>query len=175
MGVVPVLPPVASGFYSSSSVSAVVAASAFLQKPPQCELVQIVAQSLAATTLTPITFTSHTVDRDYLGGAMHSDSVNTSRATAIFAGWYQVSGAVGYAASATGRRLASWAVNGTEDISARIFVPTTAVADVGVPARTKVIYLNVGDYIELWGYQESGGVLNTTTPLSSMSLRWVGN
>lgn len=178
MPVVPVLPPVATGVYTTSPLSALVAVSAFLQKPSMAELTQIVVQSIPNATFAPITFTSHTIDQDYLGGTGHSDSVNTSRYTSNFAGWYEVAGAIAYAANATGRRFAIWAVNGTNLSFSAIALPATTALATMIPARTKQIFLNVGDYVELMGYQESGVPLSTNVggiETSGMSVRWVSN
>ncbi|WP_433114302.1 hypothetical protein [Micromonospora sp. CA-246542] len=45
-----------------------------------------------------------------------------------------------------------------------------------IPARTAVIYLNEGDYLELKAYQSSGGSLNTAVgndEQASMDVLWV--
>jgi hypothetical protein len=152
----------------------------FLMKPPMARVRQIVAQSLTNGIPTALTFTIHDVDQDWAGGTGHSDSVNTSRYTANYAGWYQCSGGVNFAANVTGGRGCYWAVNGTlslgtEDIGA----PAPGGASHGHPTRTELLYLNVGDYVELWAIQISGGALNTaaanTSTSSSMNTLWVSN
>jgi hypothetical protein len=152
----------------------------FLFKRPMARLRQVVAQSLTNGVPTALTFTVHDVDQDWAGGAGHSDSVNTSRYTANYAGWYQVSGGVSFVANATGARGCYWAVNGSlslgvEDIGA----PTPGGATHGQPARTELLYLNVGDYVELWALQISGGALNTavggSATGSTMNVLWVSN
>lgn len=179
MAIVPVLPPVTAGaVYPTSSPSALIAAAAFAQKPPQADLLQIVAQSLANATFTSLTFTSAAVDQDYLGGTGHSNSVNTSRYTANYAGWYEVSGGVAFATNATGNRGCRWAVNGAAVTGTYIFLAAIAAVDCVIPARTRLIYLNVGDYIELQGWQSSTAALLTSVfveGLSSMMVRWVSN
>lgn len=179
MPVVPVLPPVGTGVGSSSFLSAVEAAVAFLQKPPVAELIQIAAESIPASAFTALTFTAHLVDQDYLGGTGHSDSVNTSRYTANYAGQYQLSGAASFVANATGRRGSSWFVNGTQASGGTSLVAATAASDGQFPARTKHQYLNVGDYVELMAFQESGGALSTITTFAGQqptaSIRWVSN
>lgn len=180
MAIVPVLPPVTAGaVYPTSSPSALIAAAAFAQKPPMAQLRQIVAQSIASGSFVAITFTAADVDQDFAGTFGHSNSVNTSRYTANYAGWYEVSGAVAWAANATGRRASQWFVNGAGVAGSQQATPATAANDAEVPARTMMIYLNVNDYIELQGFQESGGALNTfvgSTPgQSHMMVRWVSN
>lgn len=150
----------------------------FLMKRPMAELIQIAAQSLANSTFTSLTFTSFIVDQDYLGGTGHSNSVNPSRYTANFAGWYEISGGVAFATNATGNRGSRWAVNGSVVSGSYTFVGAIATVDEAIPARTKQVYLNVNDYVELQGWQSSGGALNTSVFVeaqSTMMVRWVSN
>lgn len=151
----------------------------FILKPPMAELRQPVAQTIATGTPTALTFTASDVDTDYAGGTGHSNSVNTSRYTANYAGWYQVSGGITWQANATGVRTAEWRVNGSAVLGTLVELQTvTGGLACGVPARTKLVYLNVSDYVELWVQQTSGGNLGTsggTTEQGSMSVRWVSN
>ena len=178
MPVVPVLPPIATGILTSSTLSAIEAASLFLQKPPTAELVQIVAQSIPNATFTALTFTSHLVDQDYLGGLMHSDSVNTSRATANYPGEYLVSGTYSTAANATGVRGVQWAVNGTAVNNSGSNETSVTANIANVVAVTMRVYLNIGDYVELQAFQSSGGALLTNVGsgnASRLSIGWVSN
>jgi len=150
----------------------------FALNPPRAELRQIVAQTVTSSAATPVTFTAEDIDADVDGVGGHDNVTNPSRYTARYAGWYQVSGAIGYAANATGRRLTWWAVNGTAVNSSQTAGPATASLDCQVTARTKQIFLNVGDYVELVAWQESGGPLATLAGGSTgcgMSIRWVSN
>lgn len=150
----------------------------WLLKPPLARLRQTVLQSINTSTFTAITFTTEDVDTDVNGVGGHSTSITTSRYTANQAGWYQLSGAVGYAANATGRRLAAFYVNGTILNGSQVALAATAANDAAIPARTMVAFLNVGDYAELYGYQESGGALNTfvtTGGQSTFEIRWVSS
>lgn len=174
MAVVPVLPAVTGGVYTTSQIAALIAAVAYLQAPPTAELRQIVAQSVTTATFTAVTFTAEDVD----SANEHSTSANTSRLVATYAGWRQVSGTVGWAANATGRRISAWAVNGSFLNGGQAGNPTTAASDGEFVARTKHVYLNVGDYVELYAYQESGGALLTevsATLQSTAAVRWVSN
>jgi hypothetical protein len=171
MPAVPAVPSVVSGVYPSSSVSALVAVQSFLLKPPAAELRQIVAQTLTNSTGGAITFTASDVDQDYLtaSNAGHSNSVNTTRYTANFPGWYQLGGVVAFVPNATGRRANWWAVNGSTLNASQCAYAATAASDCEVATRVKQAYLNIGDYVELFGYQESGGNLNTNTTGSASS------
>ena len=144
----------------------------YLLSRTMAELRQTVAQSIPSGTFTGITFDVEDLDTD--GG--HSTSSNTSRFTAPNAGWYFCSGGVGFSASATGQRGAAWAVNGTTLNGTSVFVNASAAFTTIIAARSKLLYLNVSDYVELQALQNTGGALNTnvtTDGQSSMSVQWV--
>lgn len=146
----------------------------YLLAVPILEARQIVAQTLATSTGAAVTMTAEDVD----SSGMHSTSSNTSRATAVYPGWYQAGGVTVTLANATGRRVNWWSVNGTQLNSSQTSQAATAANDAGVCARLKHAFLNVGDYLELYAYQESGGNLNTDSAVlrsSGMSVRWVSN
>ena len=128
----------------------------FLTAPPIFIAKQAVAQSIANATFTAITFTTEEVD-SYSG---HSNSTNTSRYTAVVAGWYHVLGIVQWTPNATGRRAAQLAVNGTQVRQTEAATITTASGTSCVPVETD-LYLNVGDYVEVGGWQSSGAALST--------------
>lgn len=147
----------------------------FLLAPPILEVRNITtAQSISDNTWTPFTFNTEDVD----SSGMHSTSSNTSRATAVYPGWYQFSGATSFEANSTGQRGARWAKNGTElDGGEALAIATSSFAP-SIVARTKQIFLNVNDYVELQGYQNRGSALNSsilTTTQAGMSARWVSN
>jgi hypothetical protein len=148
----------------------------FLSSPPIVEMNQTVGQSYSSSS-TPsvgLTFTTEVVDSD----GMHSTSVNTSRCTAVHPGWYEAAGGVGFAANATGSRGATWAVNGSALNGTFSWLPANASGVAATPARTKKLFLNATDYVELWAAQTSGGSLSTSvagTEQSSVSLKWVSN
>jgi len=130
----------------------------FLLNPPQAALRQGVAQSLTSGTQTAITMDLE--DRDNDGG--HSTSSNTSRYTAQTAGWFRVDGGVTYIANATGIRVQFWRINNvTQNVGG------TASASIGTGTSTRMaaasvfMFLNVADFVELFGDQTSGGALLT--------------
>lgn len=150
----------------------------FLLNKPVAELRQTVLQSLPSGAWTSITFTTEDIDTDVSGTGGHSNSVNTSRYTAVYPGWYLCSGGVGYVATATAQRGTRWTVNGTAVNGSATFVPTTAAFDVLIASRTKRIFLNVGDYVEMQAWQDTGGLLNTNVSAenqSHMSIGWERN
>lgn len=142
---------------------------------PLAELRQTTLQTLANGTFTPILFDTEDTDLPSPGG--HSTSSLTSRYVAQYPGWHQVSGGIGFVANAVGRRIAIWAVNGTMVPNSQVALSATAADETDIPARTKNVFLSAFDYVELHGYQESGGNLNTATGSggSHMSVVWLRN
>jgi len=151
----------------------------YLLVRPHAQLLQIVVQTLTTAVAAAITFTSETVDTDVDGVGGHDNVTNNSRWTARYAGWHLLGGGVAFAANATGRRASWWQVNGTAVNGSSVAVAAAIGGlETVVPARSMQVFLNVGDYVELMGYQESGGNLNTfssTFNASSMSVLWVTN
>lgn len=148
---------------------------AWLLSPAICQVRQIVSQSLATGTPAAITMTAE--DSDTTG--MHSTVSNTSRLTAVYPGVYDTVGCVGYAANATGRRIPSIRVNAAVVDGAATAFSATAASVGKFPTPRMQTFLNVGDYLELWGTQESGGALSTAVgganDQSILSTRWVSN
>jgi hypothetical protein len=144
----------------------------FLLSPPIAALRQTVLQTITTATMTACLFDEEIIDS--VDG--HSTTVNTSRYTAVYAGWYQVAGGTGYAANVTNRRANRFAVNGTLVNGSGVYLPTTATSTCETPSRAFFVFLNVGDYVEFYIYQDSGGNLNTavtTDQQCSFMIRWV--
>ncbi|MFG3418750.1 hypothetical protein [Micromonospora sp. NPDC048063] len=150
----------------------------FLMNKPICRVRQTVAQSIPSNADTPLTFTTEDIDTDpdAIGG--HSTSTNTSRFTARYAGWYRTGGGVAIStagAGTTGFRGSSWFVNGALVSGSKLYFPNNSTAATVLPARSMLVYLNEGDYIELAGYQNQGSAVNTFTGTefqSSMDITW---
>ena len=151
----------------------------YLLAPPLFLGRQTVAQTLTTGTFTAVTFDAEDVDS--AGG--HSTSVNTSRYTAQYTGWYWPGGGVGFAANTTGRRNSEWRTNGATVISGSGFY---ASANAGAGNVVKIgtislpIFLNATtDYLEMLALQDSGGNLNTAVgginDQSCFSLKWCSN
>lgn len=103
-----------------------------------------------------VTFDSERVDV----GPMHDTSTNTSRLTvpAGGGGLYSAGGLIEFAGNATGRRGIQLRLNGTTVI-ARVEAANLGAND--HPLNIATVYqLAAGDYLELMGYQASGGNLN---------------
>lgn len=147
----------------------------FLLARPIMQIRQSVAQSLANNTQTALTFDSEDVD----SSGMHSTVTNTSRATAVYPGWYRFGGGLPVATGATGRRGFRYIVNGaTIVIGGAVMLFPVAAAFTEIPGRTAWVFLNVIDYVEAQGYQDNGGALNTTVAAPdqpTMNCAWESN
>jgi hypothetical protein len=146
----------------------------YLLAKPILKCRQTGAQSIANNTHTALTFGAEDVD----SSGMHSTSVNTSRATAVYAGWYSPSGGTSFAGNTTGVRGTYWSVNATPVNGSNTLQIATSAAATQFPARTDLVFLNVNDYLEEFTYQNSGGSLNTSVTAQeqpSMVVRWESN
>lgn len=126
------------------------------------------AQSIPNSTETAVSWT--TVEIDTHGGF---SSGEPTLYTVKIPGWYQLSGAVGFAGgTATGRRGAFWRLNqsGTSITAGAILFTGGANNTHVIPARTMILSLDVGDQIELMAYQESGAAMNTGTGTGACSM-----
>ena len=142
---------------------------------PICQLRQTVAQSgFTNGGFHAVTF--NTEDIDSHNG--HSTVTNPSRwtAPASWAGWYEMSGALVFdSVSTTGGRLAVWRKNGV-DIPAGYGPTFPGSVGQGAIARPMLIFLDVGDYVELYGRWAGGGTVPldaSTGNQAHMMLRWV--
>lgn len=141
--------------------------------PPRARLRQTSAQLVANSTFTTITFDVEDYD-NYDG---HSITLNTGRYTAQIAGYYHICGKIAWVANATGRRASVIQVNGVDLTGSQIALPATAANDGQFPILSTDVLLSVNDYVQVQGFQESGGNLNTGVTGnqgSMMTVRWVG-
>lgn len=119
---------------------------------------QSVVQTLTTGTAAAITFTSEKVDT--LNG--HNTAANTSRYTPTVPGKYRCVGMVAFAVNATGNRLAQFKKNGAFDDGAPAVQHAAATGQGSFEKTFATFDMNgTTDYIELFGWQSSGGNLNT--------------
>lgn len=144
----------------------------FLLAPPIFRARQTVAQSIVTSTNTALTFT--TEDVDSAGG--HSTSVNTSRYTAVYPGWYVPSGGPCFETNATGIRLVDWGKNGTAIDGCRDLRPAVSGFVHSQGARVEKMFLNVGDYAEMIVLHTKGTNLLTSVAAGpeqpSFNMNW---
>ena len=119
---------------------------------------------------------AETIDSD--GG--HSNSTNPSRFTCQVAGSYLVAGGVAFASNTTGNRQLRIMLNGSTNIPGAFAVAAAAAgSNSGALAVPPVIIpMVVGDYVEVHGFQSSGGALSTTAATdvtSSLTVLWISS
>jgi len=142
----------------------------FLIAPPVFVGTQTTTQSLANNTWAALNLNTEQVD-SYNG---HSTSTNNSRYTAQVGGYYTVAGVAVFAAGSISIRGARIHVNGSVvQGSAQMFAPPSTSNLCGVATPTRVVYLNSGDYVEVAGYQLTGGSLSTGVASDLASALWV--
>lgn len=130
----------------------------FLLSVPAATLVQISATtSLTTGTWTAIGMDSSTFDN--YGG--HSNSTNNSRYTVQAAGKYLVGGAVAVANNSSGSRAAKVLKNGAVLQGPYSLVPPSSARPTSVTVAGFIVPCAVGDYLELAGFEDSGGTLAT--------------
>lgn len=110
---------------------------------------------------------------DNWGG--HSNVTNNTRYTVQVAGTYRVSACITWTSNATGTRACDIQRNGvrvSSNSSGASFVEAVAgFLSVQVPAMNVVC--NVGDYLEIGAFQNSGASLNTVAGACYMSVEFL--
>jgi hypothetical protein len=141
----------------------------FLLNPPLFVGTQTVSQSVTTGAWTTITLDTTQVDT--YGG--HSNTVNNSRYTAQVAGMYAICGVSAFNTNTSGVRGARIHVNGAVIRgTAQMTIPATS-SGTGLTTPVRTIRLNAGDYVELAGWQSSGGSLSTIVASDITSALWV--
>ena len=148
----------------------------FLKSRPHAVLRRITTnQSVSNNTNTPIFWNGEDLDTD--GG--HSNVTNPSRYTVGTAGYYHLSTVVVWATNGSGYRHIFLAKNGDTSFrygSNYTFVLGISGAQICL-STCAVVPLQVGDYVEVWGFQNSGGSLDVlvSNADSRFELEWVSN
>ncbi len=142
--------------------------------PPRVQMRQTAGQTIATSSFVALTWDIEDVD-NWQG---HSTTVNPSRYTCRLAGWYELSGKVAWVANNTGQRASQWAVNGTGLSGSQASISSTTAGEREYVTVTMEALLAVGDYVELWAFQDTGSGLATSvanSPIQSiMHARWTG-
>lgn len=122
-----------------------------------CSLTKSANQSLSNNTSTAITFDGEKFDTS----GFHDNTTNNSRITIPSgkAGYYLITGSLKFTSSTTGVRRADLNKNGTLIQFYFNQYPNTG-SDWTGSSFASIENLAVGDYIELFGQQSSGGALN---------------
>ncbi|MBW3583449.1 MAG: hypothetical protein KY455_10165, partial [Euryarchaeota archaeon] len=132
-----------------------------------CMAIKAAAENIATANWTSVALDgADVVDTD----AMHDPAVNNTRVTVPYAGKYLITGTLVFAASATGHRRARVRKNGAGSGIVSGYLPAAVTEVIGVPLYG-VVELAANDYLELQGFQNSGGGLDTygTTALTDVT------
>lgn len=125
-------------------------------------------QSIATGTFVAITFDSERYDP----AGMHSTGSNTSRITVPVAGRYHIGGCIAIAQNATNPRIIALRVDGATYIA--LVTQQNAGATTDTLLNISCDYeLAAGSYVELIGYQASGGSLNSLVNANYTPEFWV--
>lgn len=127
-------------------------------------------QNITNTTWTAIAFDTEDFDTD----TCHDNATNNTRLTATTAGYYDVGGFVNFGTNATGQRGVRIIKNGaTTTIWPGDFgnAVSTGTFDTRM-GIAHTIQMAVGDYIELQGWQNSGGTITTVASTNGSRLSW---
>jgi hypothetical protein len=140
----------------------------FLANKPVFRISSAAAQSIgnnvSGGTALAFTGSSATVD-NYTGWSAGTYTIQRD-------GLYLFHGLVAFSSNSTGQRMAGAVINGTT-----YWGPPSTGATVGTTnsGKTQVFGLHAGDTVQLCGYQNSGGSLNTaTTDQTRFLLTWLG-
>jgi hypothetical protein len=145
----------------------------FVVNPPVCEAYQNTGQSIPNNVATAVLLDTAVVD-SYAG---HSTVTNTSRYTAQVAGWYDVLGSVTFAINTTGRRLVVLRVNGVvSSAGQQSETPPNTAGTLVTLTQEHFVFLNAGDYVEVFAFQASGSAMvlpGGSTSGAFMKVQWV--
>ena len=127
---------------------------------PLCVALATSTQSLVNGQFVPIALNSTTLDST---GSMHSNTLSNTRITVPMDGIYLISGVVAFTTgSASGVRAIGLRVNGVDipgSANTLNAAPAANVTDVSSP--TCMVKMTAGQFVEMFGYQTSGGAFST--------------
>ncbi|TMR11757.1 hypothetical protein ETD86_34885 [Nonomuraea turkmeniaca] len=140
----------------------------FLLSPPYALLTRSSVLSIPNNAVNAIAWNAETIDRD--GG--HSTVTNPSRYTCATAGYYEVWGYIKWATVAGGYRACEMRKNGGGPANVD-YRPLPSSNEAANQVRGD-FFLNVGDYMELWAFQNSGGSINIDNGFgTTFGIRWI--
>lgn len=143
--------------------------------PPRFQGYSVSSQSIP----TGINYVSLTLDTEvYDSDGGHSTTTNTSRYTVQVAGTYYISGSCGYPGTAGGNRSTRIAVNGSPAQGSQVADAPTTTANSWYGIATCFAVLNVGDYVEVQTWQNSGGGISTNGGVATgptLNVLWVSS
>lgn len=177
MGVVPPTPNFAAGeFPAAAKMNQLQTALNFLMNPPRAVAFASAAQSNTTNAVfQTIALDGETLDTD----GLHDLVTSNSRMTIQTPGKYIMNGQITFANNVTGRRAARFIVNNT---GAGNLGQTEAATVAASGGTTTVVIppievaLVAGDFVEMQGFQNSGGTLAYAvgTLLTFFRVQWIG-
>ncbi|MFF1597696.1 hypothetical protein ACFVYV_09390 [Streptomyces mirabilis] len=153
-------------------------ATAFFTAPPSFRAHSEVAQAIPNNAWTAINL--ETEEFDNYGG--HSTSTNTSRYTCQLAGYYLITACAAFngTVSTANTRATRVQLNNTSSLHGS-FAKAPAANNAASSALHSacIAFLQVGDFVEVQGNQDSGVSVNTSATsgdvTSSLTVLWVSN
>jgi hypothetical protein len=135
----------------------------------------VTPQSIPDNTNTALSFVNEAFDT--ASGHLTTGGTNNEYVTpAGWAGYWRVDGVFWVSSATAGTSRYCWVnVNGAEYIGSRRGTSSCSTGNLSV-ATSAVVFLNVGDTVQIGVYQNSGAALPTiaTSPeLSSMAVEWL--
>ena len=133
----------------------------FILNPPRCSAYHGTSANVPNNTATALALDSELFDVVMSGDSPSHDNVTANtRLVCRTAGTYEIVGAIRWVSNATGIREAQVRLNGTTTLIKNAQNPSASSStDCATPPIE--VALSPGDYIELLGYQTSGGALAT--------------
>lgn len=131
-----------------------------VSQAPAVRVFHNAAQSITNNTVTALAFNSERFDQaGGVASTQHDTVTNNSRLTCLYAGVYQISGGIQWAAAAGGERqlIIRHSVGPTSIRVRNDFGSASITQDQVV---TALYALAVNEYVELCVFQNSGGALN---------------
>ena len=170
MGTIPTITTFTAGaVLTATQMNNMKAVADFWALTPRCSVYQSsvtsVANSAASWTLLP--WQAEVFDIVQSGDSlMHDNTTNPSRIYIRTAGKYEINGQVQIVLNSVGYRAAQVRLNAAGSGSggtqlALNVVDASSAALVSLPIPTVEVDLSVGDYVEAFAQQNSGGALNT--------------
>lgn len=180
MGIAPAFPTYAAGeIPSASKLNQMKTWADFIDAPPQVFAYQSSASNLTNNAYTLVPFDAELFDIVQAVDAatpMHDVATLNSRLVFRTAGKYEISGQLTVTANTTGARNVNVRMNaaGSNVGGTSLYTGTTAPVTgtvTAVPIPQLVLPFGIGDYVELFGFQNSGGTLATINGQNNTFLR----
>ena len=154
---IPTLPTWTAGMrVTGANLAAMVSYQQFWADPPMFRMYQAVAQSINNSTYTQITCDTSEYDTESgrSGSSPYSYTIPTG-------GRWQFTGMISWSGNATGVRIAALFKNGSQINGANCSEQAAPAANATNVIVSATVAVTAGDVIGLYGWQSSGGALNT--------------